>query len=120
MWEKVLDAGIENALGVVRLGSSLELGSFLGSDLLKGRVSYRVCFWFRGGFDYFFRAVGPGRDNKTFTTLRDDVHDFTDACRKELDAGKDLYNVMMEYGAKRQARRAVSHGVSCTPYPVGY
>lgn len=37
MWEKVLDAGIEDALNAVRLGDSLELGGFLGYDLLKGR-----------------------------------------------------------------------------------
>jgi len=37
MWEKVLDAGIEDALSVVRLGDSLELGTFLSYDLLKGR-----------------------------------------------------------------------------------
>ena len=46
MWEKVLDAGIEDALGVVRLGDSLELGGFLGYDLLKGRGSYKMCFLF--------------------------------------------------------------------------
>ena len=37
MWEKVLDADIEDALSTVRLGDSLELGTFLSYDLLKGR-----------------------------------------------------------------------------------
>jgi len=37
MWEKVLDAEIEEELAAVRLGDYLELGSFLGYDQLKGR-----------------------------------------------------------------------------------
>lgn len=37
MWDKVLDADIEDALSAVRLGDSLELGTFLSYDLLKGR-----------------------------------------------------------------------------------
>lgn len=44
MWDKVLDAGIEDALSVLRLGDSLELGGFLGSDLLKGRDTQRNKF----------------------------------------------------------------------------
>jgi len=44
MWEKVLDAGIEDALGVVRLGDSLELGGFLGYDLLKGKDRTEIAF----------------------------------------------------------------------------
>lgn len=56
------------------------------------------------------RTVEPGRSGKTFVTLRDDVHNFIGACRKEFDAGKDLYDVVKMYGAKRQARRAVSRG----------
>lgn len=43
-----------------------------------------------------------------FVTLRDDVHNFIDACREDLDAGRDLYNVVKEYEARRQACRAVS------------
>ena len=43
-----------------------------------------------------------------FVTLRDDVHNFIDACRKDLDAGNDLYNVVKEYEVRRQACRAVS------------
>ena len=41
MWDKVLDADIEDALSAVRLGDSLELGTFLSYDLLKGRDSKR-------------------------------------------------------------------------------
>ena len=63
--------------------------------------------------------VEQGRGIKTFATLRDDVHSFIDACRKELDSGKDLYNVVMEYGAKRQARRAVSDGDLLVTDPMG-
>ena len=37
LWEKVLDAGIEEALGLVRLGDWWELGGFLGYDMLKSR-----------------------------------------------------------------------------------
>jgi hypothetical protein len=52
MWEKVLDAGIEDALSGVRLGDSLELGTFLSYDMLKGRnpkgcvsISQRLIFF---------------------------------------------------------------------------
>lgn len=65
-----------------------------------------MCFCFRK-FDFF--VVEPGRNGKAFVTLRDDVHGFIDACLEEIDAGRDLYDVVKEYEARRQARRAVSH-----------
>lgn len=70
-------------------------------------------------FDLFLLAVEPVRGYKSSVTLRDDVHNFIDVCRKELDAGKDLYNVMIEYGAKAQAREAVSHEYFPALHPVG-
>ena len=36
MWDRVLEAELEDELAAVRLGDSLELGPFLGYDLLKG------------------------------------------------------------------------------------
>ena len=53
MWDEVLESDIQDALGEVRLGSSFELGNFLGNDLMKGRYptrcvpgseSLKVCF----------------------------------------------------------------------------
>jgi len=107
MWDKVLDADIEDALSAVRLGDSLELGTFLSYDLLKGRDP-EGCVTSSQSLIFFPCAVEPGRNGKMFVTLRDDVHNFIDACREDLDAGKDLYNVIKEYEARRQACRAVS------------
>ena len=36
MWDRVLEAELEDELAAVRLGNSLELGPFLGYDLVKG------------------------------------------------------------------------------------
>jgi hypothetical protein len=66
-------------------------------------------FYFAKANIFSLCIVGPGRNGTMFVMLRDDVHNFIGACRKELDAGKDLYNVVREYGAKRQACRAVSY-----------
>ena len=41
MWDEVLEADIEDALGEIRLGSSFELGNFLGNDLVKGMYPTR-------------------------------------------------------------------------------
>ena len=121
MWEKVLDADIEDALSTVRLGDSLELGTFLSYDLLKGRnpnggasSSKSLIFFFS------LCIVEPGRNGKMFVTLRDDVHDFIDECRKDLDAGKDLYNVVREYEARRHAGRAVSQRDFLSTVQWGY
>lgn len=58
MWEKVLNAGIEDALSAVRLGDSLELGTFLSYDLLKGRDSKGCvsCSEFAKS-DYYFSSA---------------------------------------------------------------
>ena len=44
IWEKVLDAGLEDELSAIRLGDSFELGTFLGYDLLKGIVATGCVF----------------------------------------------------------------------------
>ena len=44
-----------------------------------------------------------------FVTLRDDVNGFLNACQEALDAGKNIYDVVKVYEARRQARRVVSH-----------
>jgi len=108
MWEKVLDAGVQRALGAVRLGDSLELGTFLSYDLLKGRDPKGCVPSSQGLISSFLCAVEPGRNGKMFVTLRDDVHNFIDACREDLDARKGLYNVVKEYEDRRQAYREVS------------
>lgn len=66
MWQKVVDAGIEDALGLVRLGSSFELGGFLASDMLKGKWSSEMCLSF-GKFE--FRAQS-GREEAFTRTPR--------------------------------------------------
>ena len=45
MWDKVIDAGLGDALAMVRLGDSLELGGFLGYDFLKSRVALPDVPW---------------------------------------------------------------------------
>jgi len=119
MWEEVLDAKIKDALSVVRLGGSLELGNFLGTDLVKGRGPTRCVFGPEGLNFFFFCTAEQGRSVKTFASLRDDVHGFIGACRKALDAGRDLYGVVMEYEPKRKARKAVSHGFPPNPLSKG-
>jgi len=54
MWDKVLDADIEDALSAVRLGDSLELGTFLSYDLLKGKDPKR---WVSGSQGLIFFSL---------------------------------------------------------------
>ena len=103
MWAEVVDASIEDELGEVRLGGSFELGTFLGNDLVKGRDPTRCV---PGPKSLKLSLFAVERGLKTFITLRDDVHNFIEACEKRVEAGKDLYSVVTEYGAKGKARQA--------------